>query len=83
MNQELCLSDDDEDEAAADENGAEVESVCSYSQAVRRMVGVKTTDPSVASSNCSLNRYYTHYDVKGSTALFQYSRCKGILALFV
>ena len=26
---------------------------------------------------------YTHYDIKGSTALFQYSRCKGILALFV
>jgi len=26
---------------------------------------------------------YTHYDIKGSTALFQYSRCKGILTLFV
>ena len=25
----------------------------------------------------------THYDIKGSTALFQYSRCKGISALFV
>jgi len=60
MDQELCLSDDDDDDdddGAADENGAEVESVCSYSQAVRRMVGVKTTDPSVASSSCSLNRH--------------------------
>ena len=66
MNQELCLSDDDDDEddAAADENGAEVESVCSYSQAVRRMVGVKTTDPSVASSNCSLNRYWCKVSCK-------------------
>ena len=29
------------------------------------------------------NIKYTHYDIKGSTALFQYSRCKGILTLFV
>ena len=28
------------------------------------------------------NYSYTHYEIKGSTALFQYSRCNGILALF-
>ena len=26
--------------------------------------------------------WYTHYEIKGSKALFQYSRYKGILALF-
>jgi len=73
MDQELCLSDDDEDEAAADENGAEVESVCSYSQAVRRMVGVKTTDPSVASSNCSLNRHrYRSFHLSAENVLAAY-----------
>jgi len=66
MDQELTLSDDsvadsvddDDDDCVGndiDSIGNDVDSVYSYSETVRRMVGVKTAEPSVASSTrCSV-----------------------------
>lgn len=50
IDQDMTLSDD-----SVAEDDDDVDSVYSYSETVRRMVGIKTADPSMVSSRCSLS----------------------------